>query len=490
MEVVMIIMVLFLLGLVWNLLRSVNGFVYERLKLGNQRFLLPPGDLGLPFFGNMLSFLRAFKSTNPDSFISSFVTRFGRTGIYKAFMFGNPSIIVTAPDTCKRVLTDDDCFKPGWPKSTVTLIGKKSFIGIGQEEHKRLRRLTSSPINGHEALSLYLEFIDEKVVLALDKWSKMGQIELLTQLRKLTFRIIMHIFLSTESDQVMEALEKEYTVLNHGVRAMAINIPGFAYHKAFKARKNLVNVFQSVVSERRRRMGTMNLSGRTKGDMLDSLLHVEDDKGRRLTDEEIIDILVMYLNAGHESSGHTAMWAVLYLHKHPEVFQKAKAEQEAILRKRPAGQRGLTLKEFRQMEYISKVIDETLRIVSFSLMVFREAITDVKINGYIIPKGWKVLVWFKSVHFDSDTYPNPTEFDPSRWDGFTPRMGSFLPFGAGTRLCPGNDLAKLEIAVFLHHYLLGYEFDRENPDSRIMNLPHPRPKDNCLGKIKKVSQHL
>jgi ent-kaurenoic acid hydroxylase len=70
----------------------------------------------------------------------------------------------------------------------------------------------------------------------------MGQIEFLTEIRKLTFKIIMHIFLSSESEPVMEALEKEYTILNHGVRAMQINVPGFAYHKALKVNFTLFNV--------------------------------------------------------------------------------------------------------------------------------------------------------------------------------------------------------------------------------------------------------
>lgn len=38
------------------------------------------------------------------------------------------------------------------------------------------------------------------------------------------------------------------------------------------------------------------------------------------------------------------------------------------------------------------------------------------LSGYLIPKGWKVLVWFRSVHFDSEIYPDPREFNPSRWD--------------------------------------------------------------------------
>ena len=61
-------------GVLW-VLRRANSWVYER-KLGEKRFSLPPGDLGWPFIGNMWSFLRAFKSTDPDSFLSSFITRY------------------------------------------------------------------------------------------------------------------------------------------------------------------------------------------------------------------------------------------------------------------------------------------------------------------------------------------------------------------------------------------------------------------------------
>ncbi|KAL6565793.1 Ent-kaurenoic acid oxidase 2 [Orobanche hederae] len=472
----------FFLILKW-VLKIVNCW-YCEWSLGDIKYELPPGDFGWPFIGNMWSFLRAFKSTTPESFISTFTTRFGHTGLYKVHMFGKPSIIVTTAEACRKVLMDDEAFKPGWPIATVNLIGEKSFVGISDDEHRWLRKLTAAPVNGHEALSLYMKYIEDNVVLALEKWSNMGQIEFLTELRKLTFRIIMYIFLSSESEHVMEALEREYTALNHGVRAMAINLPGFAYHSALKARKRLVAVLQDVVTARREWM--MQNPSTSKKDMMDALLDAEDENSRRLKDDEIIDVLVMYLNAGHESSGHITMWATVFLQKHPDVFEKAKAEQEEIVRNRPPDQKGLTLKETRQMDYLSKVIDETLRVITFSLVVFREAKKDVRICGYTIPKGWKVLVWFRGVHFDPETYPEPKKFDPSRWDEFTPKAGQFLPFGGGSRLCPGNDLAKIEIAVFLHHFLLNYKLERDNPASPVMYLPHTRPKDNCLGRIRRV----
>nr|XP_043624403.1 ent-kaurenoic acid oxidase 1-like [Erigeron canadensis] len=463
---------------------NVNIWIYERNLGKKKRECLPPGDFGWPFVGNMWSFLRAFKSNDPNTFVSNIVERYGPGGVYKSFMFGNPSIIVTVPEACRKVLFDDGAFKPGWPISTIELIGRKSFVAISYEDHKRLRKLTASPVNGHEALSTYMQYIETNVVSTLEKWSNMGRIQFLTELRRLTFRIIMHIFLSTESEDVIEALEKEYTTLNYGVRAMAINIPGFVYYKALKARKNLVAILQAVVSRRRKQREATQ--GMSKKDMLDALLDTSDEKGRKLDDEEIIDTLVMYLNAGHESSGHITMWATIFLQSHPEIFQKAKEEQEKIVKNMPWGQNGLTLKEFRQMEYLSKVIDETLRIVTFSSMTFREAKKDVDVNGYFIPKGWKVLIMFRSVHHNPEIYPQPNKFDPSRWDDLVPKPGTFLPFGAGSRLCPGNDLAKLEIAIFLHHFLLNYKLERENPGCRVMYLPHTRPKDNCLGRIIKL----
>ncbi|KAI4318737.1 hypothetical protein MLD38_032407 [Melastoma candidum] len=346
--------------------KHANRYLFER-NLGEMKGYLPPGDCGLPVIGNMWSFLFAFKSGNPDSFTFRFVSRFGRTGMYKALMYGSPSVIVTAPEPCRRILLDDVRFCPGWPTSTQMLLGKHSFVGIIDEEHRFLRRLTAAPVTGHEALSLYIPYMEQKVKSDLEKWSKMGEIEFLTEIRKLTFKIIMYIFLSSESERVVDVLEKEYTHLTHGLRAMAINIPGFAYqraltvnlikslaptkslfsfhvffifeactnslyhvrkplgHSPLQARVYLVTTLRSVLDEKRKKRDEGKNYG--KKDMMDGLMEVEDESGRKLRDEEIIDILIMYLTAGHESSAHIAMWSVLLLQQHPEFLEKARVSK-------------------------------------------------------------------------------------------------------------------------------------------------------------------
>ncbi|KAF8712676.1 hypothetical protein HU200_028437 [Digitaria exilis] len=470
--------------------RRLHGWYREAALGAERRSRLPPGEMGWPVVGGMWAFLRAFKSGNPDAFIASFIQRFGRTGVYRAFMFSSPTIIAATPEACKQVLMDDEGFVNGWPKATVALIGPKSFVAMGYDEHRRLRKLTAAPINGFDALTSYLPFIDRTVRSSLKTWADVSadgsEVEFLTELRRMTFKIIVQIFLGGADDATMHALERSYTNLNYGMRAMAINLPGFAYHRALKARRRLVAVLQGVLDERRASMAK-GFARSGAMDMMDRLIEAVDEHGRKLEDDEIIDVLIMYLNAGHESSGHITMWATVFLQENPEIFERAKAEQEAIMRSIPATQQGLTLRDFRKMEYLSQVVDETLRFVNISFVSFRQATKDIYVNGYLIPKGWKVQLWYRSVHMDPQVYPDPKKFNPSKWEGQTPRAGTFLPFGLGARLCPGNDLAKLEISVFLHHFLLGYRLVRKNPSCRVRYLPHPRPVDNCLAKITRVS---
>ena len=78
-----------------------------------------------------------------------------------------------------------------------------------------------------------------------------------------------------------------------------------------------MSVFQAVVDARRKQ--EKDVGFRKTKDMMDALMNVKDENdGRTLSDEEIIDIMIMYLNAGHESSGHITMWATVFLQNHPK----------------------------------------------------------------------------------------------------------------------------------------------------------------------------
>ena len=56
---------------------------------------------------------------------------------------------------------------------------------------------------------------------------------------------------------------------------------------------------------------------------------------------------------------------------------------------------------------------------------------------------------------------------------------NLMPFGGGVRLCPGSELARLEMAVFLHHLILKYDWELAEPDhpiiSSFMDFPKGLP---------------
>lgn len=83
-----------------------------------------------------------------------------------------------------------------------------------------------------------------------------------------------------------------------------------------------MKLLQDVLEERKKMVGIEQQKG-NRG-MIDLLIEAEDENGKKLADENIIDLLIINLLAGHESSAHASMWAALYLYQHPEMLQKAK----------------------------------------------------------------------------------------------------------------------------------------------------------------------
>ncbi|KAK2453531.1 beta-amyrin 11-oxidase [Trifolium repens] len=352
------------------------------MKLRKKQYPLPPGHLGWPLIGNMLAFIKDFKSGHPDSFINNLISRYGRTGIYKSHLFGSPSIIICDADMCRRVLMDDETFKIGYPKSTIEVTRCKSLWSSSREELKRFKRLISILIVGHNTLEMYLTRMEDIVINSLEELSSMSHpVDFLKEMKNISFNIIIEIFMGSYNQHIITKIGNSFTEIYSALFSMPINFPGFAFHKGLLAREKLAKLIQPIVEERR----LMRKNG-DKKDLLDILLELRDEDGWKPQDEDIVDMMIGYVLAGHEATANGMMWSIIYLTQNPHILKKA------------------------------KIIDEMLRVVTINFAMFREATRDVNINGYIIPKGWKVLTWARAIHMDPAYYSNPDEFNPSRWN--------------------------------------------------------------------------
>ncbi|THU68084.1 hypothetical protein C4D60_Mb08t00170 [Musa balbisiana] len=124
------------------------------------------------------------------------------------------------------------------------------------------------------------------------------------------------------------------------------------------------------------------------------------------------------------------------------------------------------------------VINETLRVVNIIGGVFRRAKTDLHFKGYTIPKGCKVFLSFRAVHLDTEYFDDARTFNPWRWqkNAAAQQVGGatvYTPFGGGSRLCPGYELARVVISVFLHYLVTRFNWEEAEKD-RLVFFPTTR----------------
>ncbi|KAM0849524.1 hypothetical protein ACQ4PT_053683 [Festuca glaucescens] len=129
------------------------------------------------------------------------------------------------------------------------------------------------------------------------------------------------------------------------------------------------------------------------------------------------------------------------------------------------------------MELTWRVAQETLRIVPPVFGNFRTALEDMEFDGHRIPKGWQVY-WAASItHMDPSIFHEPAKFDPSRFENQSSTMPpcSFVPFGAGPRICPGIEFAKMETLVTMHYLVRRFRWKLCCKDNTFVRNPLPSP---------------
>jgi cytochrome P450 TylI len=156
-------------------------------------------------------------------------------------------------------------------------------------------------------------------------------------------------------------------------------------------------------------------------DLISGLCEAELD-GRRLTDEETVNIVALLLTAGHISSATLLSNLFLVLEEHP----RAQAE----------------LRDDRAL--IPGAIEETLRYRSPFNCVFRILTEDTDILGEPMRKGQMVIAWIASANRDTTVFTDPDTFDIRR------ETNKHMAFGHGIHHCLGAFLARLEAKVFLN----------------------------------------
>ncbi|PNF41397.1 Cytochrome P450 4C1 [Cryptotermes secundus] len=196
---------------------------------------------------------------------------------------------------------------------------------------------------------------------------------------------------------------------------------------------------------------------------LDMLLDVSEG-GTKLADEEIREEVDTFMFEGHDTTATAICYALYLLGLHPEVQDRAYQEQENIFQ---GSDRTVTMKDLNDMQYLERVIKESLRLYPSVPEILREINSDIKIGGHTLPAGTVLHVHMYVLHRNPHQFPNPEKFDP---DNFLPERVAkrhpyaYIPFSAGPRNCIGQKFALLEEKTVLSYMLRHYEL--RSRDSR------------------------
>lgn len=189
-----------------------------------------------------------------------------------------------------------------------------------------------------------------------------------------------------------------------------------------------------------------------------------------LTEDHVVLTMNDIFSAGLETTSTCVLWTLAYLALNPKVQERLHQELDDVIGR----ERQPELADKPSLPYMEATIYEVLRYSSLVPLLFpHSTTTDTTLNGFDIPQDTIVLFNVWNMHHDENEWQKPHVFDPSRFlDAkgklICPGTLSYLPFGAGRRVCMAESLGKIQLFLFisrlLHKFRFSVPHDAKEPD--------------------------
>ena len=322
------------------------------------------------------------------------------------------------------------------------------------------------------------------------KWGDEGEVDLLDALSELIVLTASRCLLGRE---IRETLFSEVTNLVHDLDKGMVPLSVFfpyapieAHRKRDKARKELAAIFDKVIQGRRE-------SGAMEPDVLQTFIDARYKDGSRLSNDQVLGMLIAVLFAGQHTSSITSTWTgLLSIANKERIFPKLEKEQKDVMAKH--GDK-IDFDILAQMDELHFCIKEALRMHPPLIMLLRQChvpfeVETTKGKKFVVPKGHIVATSPAFAHRMDEVYSEPNVYKPERFKGESPEdkraYASFIGFGSGRHGCMGETFAYMQIKTIWSHLLRNFDFEL------VGKLPEPDyegmvvgPKHPCTVRYKR-----
>ena len=312
-------------------------------------------------------------------------------------------------------------------------------------------------------LRMYVGMMVKEAEEFFARWGDEGEVNLLDELSELIVLTASRCLLGRE---IRETLYSEVTELVHDLDKGMVPLSVFfpyapieAHRKRDVARKKLAKIFDKVIQARRE-------SGASEPDVLQTFIDARYKDGTKLTNDQVLGMLIAVLFAGQHTSSITSTWTgLLSIANKDRVIPTLEEEQRKIIKEHG---KDLDFDILAKMDELHFAVKEALRMHPPLIMLLRYAQVAFEVETttgkkYTIPKGHIVATSpafahrLESVYSDPDTYKPERFREPNAEDKNA--FASFIGFGGGRHGCMGETFAYMQIKTIWSILLRNFEFE-------------------------------
>lgn len=384
----------------------------------------------------------------------NFMVELVRYGPVARFRAGPKSFIqVSSPEGVQHVLVSNSA---NYDKQASSFAPLRDLIGEGlllsDGELWRKQRRLMQPVFHTRHVQTFADMMGEETAQVLERWGQVAAsgeaLNIQQEMMRLTLSIITRALFNQRIGDESGSIGADLTTLledsiyrfDHPFYPPR-NIPTPRNRRYQQAKARVYAVIDGLVETRRSTVGEHS-------DLLDLLMLAQDEEtGQGMSNEQLRYELVTLFIAGHETTALLLSWAFYLLAQHPAAYSRLQEEAEQVL-----GGRMPALADLPSLKYTRMVMDETMRLYPPAWLTNRRAIEADEVEGYAIPAGAELTISPYATHHDPALWSDPFQFDPER---FTPERSAgrhryaYFPFGAGPRVCIGNNFALTEAQLIL-----------------------------------------
>jgi cytochrome P450 len=339
------------------------------------------------------------------------------------------------------------------------MMGPTHVTQLDGEAHRRKRR-NLKPGFAMSALAGLVPAIDESI--AGDLREAAGRsLDLhdffMTTLTRANSRTVLKCDFDAETAGVFIRFEEQF------IKGTVLGEARHAYYARpeFVADRTRVFSFLGELVDRR-------LAGETAGDRFDQMIAERRERGEPVMREELIPEAYLLLMAGTGNTSKLLNCGLQNLTQNAEWMTRLGEEMAGYSPEKLISGMGV-------FPLLKATLLEMERLFPAAPVLARVVADAFTFNGYLLPKGTKVLHLQTLPHFLEEIYAEPYRFDPARWVEREYPKKAQGTFGGSTHLCLGINLVRLHMPIAVGNLLRDYVLAMDEQPNISVNVNYGVP---------------